>query len=282
MSDESNVAKGTDYELFVQGVYETVLKAEGVENVSVEHNIKLQGKSGCEHQIDVYWEFKLAGQVYRTAIECKAYNKEVDIGRIRDFYGVLADVANLNGIFATLVGYQSGAKQYARHYGIALKELRLPTPDDWAGRIKDIVINIYVLISKIKNFQPKARQDFLNSISEPVTGQVGLWTDAPIVFDPDGKPVASYEQLRQSLPTAGAPFKDRKYYAPYPAHRLKLGKLDIEMDGIDFTYDVDVETMTSKVLGEQMAHAIIRDVQTGSYTFVDKQGNVRPPRNHQS
>ena len=264
MSDESNVAKGTDYELFVQGVYETVLKAEGVQNVSVAHNIKLPGKSGCEHQIDVYWEFKLAGQVYRTAIECKAFNTEVSIGRVRDFYGVLADVTNLNGIFATLVGYQSGAKQYAEHYGIALKELRLPTPDDWAGRIKDIVINIHILVSKITKFQPRARPEFLKTITEPVTGQVGLWTDAPIVFDPNGKPVACYEQLRQNLPTAGAPFKDRQYYVAYPAHRLRLGTLDIEIDGIDFTYDVAVETMISKVLGEQMAHAIIRDVQSGS------------------
>jgi hypothetical protein len=278
MSDKSNVAKGTDYELFVQGVYEAVLKAEGVENVAVKHDIKLLGKSGCEHQIDVYWEFKLAGQIYRTAIECKAYNQVVDIGRVRDFYGVLVDVTNLNGIFATLVGYQSGAKKYAGHYGIALKELRLPTPDDWAGRIKDIAINFHILVSKITNFQPKASEDSLKNITEPITGQVDLWTNAPILFDPDGKPVASYEQLRQSLPTKGAPFKDGKYYAAYLGHRLRLGNMDIQIDGIDFTYDVDDQTFTSEILGAQMARAIIRDVQSGNYTFVDKDGKVRQPR----
>ncbi len=101
MTELSNVAKGTEYELFVRGVYEAVLKAEGVESIKEKHDIKLVGKSGCEHQIDVYWEFKIAGQTYRTAIECKAFNSDVAIGRIRDFYGVLADVPNLNGIFVT-------------------------------------------------------------------------------------------------------------------------------------------------------------------------------------
>lgn len=275
MSDESNVAKGTDYEIFVRGVYYTVLKAEGVETVSIQHNVKLVGRSGCEHQTDVYWEFKIAGQIYRTAIECKAFNKDVSIGRIRDFYGVIVDIPNLNGIFATLVGYQSGARKYAEHYGIALKELRFPSPDDWEGRIKDIVLTVHVLMAKITDFQPKPSHNFLQGLSAPLKIQAGLWTYAPIVFDSSGHPVASYEQLRQSLPTQGAPFKSEKHYIPLPAHILKMGGADTEIDGIEITYDVDIETLTSKTLGEQMAHAIIRDVKSGSYTFIDKTGSVR-------
>jgi hypothetical protein len=33
------------------------------------------------------------------AIECKNYSKEVSVGRVRDFFGVIHDVGNVKGIF---------------------------------------------------------------------------------------------------------------------------------------------------------------------------------------
>ena len=63
MPDRSNRDKGTEYEHFVQAIYETLLKADGVESIAVRHDVKLPGKSGCDHQIDVYWEFKVAGRL---------------------------------------------------------------------------------------------------------------------------------------------------------------------------------------------------------------------------
>jgi predicted helicase len=164
MADVTNVEKGTEYEQFVQDVYQAIVSAEGVENIKVEHNIQLEGNSGCEHQIDVYWEFRLAGQTYKTAIECKAYNQSVSIGKIRDFYGVLVDVPGLTGIFATLVGYQSGAKKYAEHYGISLKELREPTDADWQGRVQDINLNLHVVKVQVKSFQPRVAPAFLATL----------------------------------------------------------------------------------------------------------------------
>lgn len=60
----------------------------------VQHNVKLKDKSGCEHQIDVYWEYEIAGNKHRVAIECKNYNSLVPIGKVRDFKGVLENTEN--------------------------------------------------------------------------------------------------------------------------------------------------------------------------------------------
>lgn len=63
---------------------------------------------------------------HRVAIECKNYDRNVEIGKVGDFYGVLSDLNNVAGIMVAKVGYQKIAKEYASTYGITLKELREP------------------------------------------------------------------------------------------------------------------------------------------------------------
>ena len=48
---------GTEYELMVKSVYNRLYATEGVENQTIQHNVKFIGKSGATHQIDLYWEF---------------------------------------------------------------------------------------------------------------------------------------------------------------------------------------------------------------------------------
>lgn len=116
----------TDYELFTQEVYQQLLNYHHVNIKNVQHNIKMKGHSGCEHQIDVYWEYEKDGQQHGMAIECKNYNKRLEKEKVCAFQGVLADLDNVGGIMVTKVGFQKGAKIYAKQYGISLKELREP------------------------------------------------------------------------------------------------------------------------------------------------------------
>ena len=118
--------KNVEYELFAKEVCQLLSVYNGLESSSVQHNIKLKGKSGLEHQVDVYWEYEKYGVEHRVAIECKNYSYGVSIGKVRDFYGVISDLGNVKGIMVTTVGYQKGAKQFADFYGISLKELRSP------------------------------------------------------------------------------------------------------------------------------------------------------------
>jgi hypothetical protein len=57
--------KPRDYELFVRGVMQGLLAAQGI-TVAVEHDKKIVGLSGQEHQIDVYWEGVLPRRPWRA------------------------------------------------------------------------------------------------------------------------------------------------------------------------------------------------------------------------
>lgn len=125
----------TEFELFTRHIYQKLVNNDVLKPTLVQHNVKLKGKSGCEHQIDVYWEYEIAGNKHRVAIECKNYNSQVEVSNVRDFKGVLDDLNNVNGIMVSAQGYQSGAKKYAEEYGISLKELRTPNWNDTIGEI---------------------------------------------------------------------------------------------------------------------------------------------------
>lgn len=280
MSGKTNVERGTEYERFTQGVYQALVNADGIDNVQVKHNVQLKGNSGCEHQIDVYWEFRLAGQLYRTAIECKAFDKSVSVGRIRDFYGVLVDVPGLIGVFATLVGYQSGAKLFAEHYGIALKELRTPMDKDWEGRIKDIHLAFHLVMPNITEFNPRISPAYFARIPEGqrIEIKTNFLSNDPIVFDRSGNAVATYDDLRRSLPTSKVAAVGQHHFASFPEHTFKVGGELIDIDGFDLTYDVLVDIEETVLRGGEFAQAIIKDVASGELTFVDKQNRVKTPR----
>lgn len=116
----------TEYELFTQSVIKILASNNVPQTTKVEHNVTLQGKSGCKHQIDVYWEYEKDGQQHRVAIECKNYNKNVPKEKVCAFQGVLLDLDSVKGIMVSKKGFQRGAKLYAKKYGISLQELREP------------------------------------------------------------------------------------------------------------------------------------------------------------
>ncbi len=120
----------TEYELFTREVYRQLSAYHHTCFTKVQHNIKLKGRSGCEHQIDVYWEYKKDGITHRVAIECKNYKKRVPKEKVCAFYGTLVDLDDVEGIMVSKKGFQKGAKQYAEHYRISLKELREPEGEE--------------------------------------------------------------------------------------------------------------------------------------------------------
>lgn len=129
-----------EYEKFTQEIYQELMNAHGI-TTNVKHDIKLTGKSGQKHQIDVYWEYQIGNIQHKVAIECKNYKSEIPIGKVRDFYGLLSDLTDISGIMITKVGYQSGARKYADYYGINLKELRTPHEEDDC-RIAEVNLNM--------------------------------------------------------------------------------------------------------------------------------------------
>ncbi|MEC8523718.1 MAG: restriction endonuclease [Pseudomonadota bacterium] len=104
-----------EYEILVKEFYNNILKQEKYENIDVKHNVKIKGESGATHQIDVYWEYWMAGVKKIVCIECKNWRKKVEKGHISSFIAVLNDIGPVNGIYVTTRGYQSGAKRMAKN-----------------------------------------------------------------------------------------------------------------------------------------------------------------------
>lgn len=119
---------GKQYELLTQKIYQALLNYDDMKSdyhkIDVKHNVKLKGRSGNTHQIDVYWEFELAGVVYKTIIEVKDWENEVKQMHLHAFKTVIDDIPGaVSGIFVSRNGFQKGAKIFADSYGIKLVQL---------------------------------------------------------------------------------------------------------------------------------------------------------------
>lgn len=86
-------------------------------NATITHDVKLTGKlSKIERQIDVLIEESICGYKVRFAIECKDWNKPLDIGDVEQFVGKLNDIGVDKGIMVSRSGYSKAAKELSYSY----------------------------------------------------------------------------------------------------------------------------------------------------------------------
>jgi len=118
---------GSSLEKDVQRVYSFLLNMRD-EGVVVGNSVYMTGKSGVQHEIDVYYEFSRAGIRHRVAIECKDWATPVSKGQIQEFESKLRDIGNITGVVVSRNGYQSGADGFAKYHDILpLRFEDLPT-----------------------------------------------------------------------------------------------------------------------------------------------------------
>ncbi len=278
--------ENTEYEKLAQEIYQAISDAEEVKNITVQHDVKLPRKSGCNHQIDVYWEVELMRKKHRVAIECKNYLREVSVGKVRDFFGALYDIGKIdgeiNGILITKVGYQSGAKQFAAHYGISLKELRPPTAKDWEGRIKTIELSITAFYSNIKQRTIDWDRNWLLENSDGREGDVRVcmsgMSDEMTIVDSSGHVLTTLHEIENSLPRDQEQINKVVNRQFSDAFLIDASGQRLKINGIEYLYDVVSESETLIAEGEAIAKAILRDVSSGAIKFFDQTGNVREVR----
>jgi ribosomal protein S19E (S16A) len=271
-----------EYEKFTQEIYQSLINAQGITTIEVEHNIKIAGNSGQKHQIDVYWEYEIAGIRHKVAIECKNYNSVVSVGKVRDFYGVLADIGNINGIMVTKEGYQKGSKEFAKHYGINLKELREPKEDDWKGRLKTIVVNMTMVIPQIKNRFIAVDEDWVKAnISLPENGDfsysIGGMADEIWIIDSYGNKLKNFHQLDQELPHNWKSETNLEHSYTFDDGYIEVEKFGkIKIKAIQYHYEVNTGTGRELVIeGQDLAKAILKDALTGEIKFFNKDGTIK-------
>ena len=273
----------TEFELFTQRIYQKLVNNDVLKPTTVLHNVKLKGKSGCEHQIDVYWEYEIAGNMHRVAIECKNYDSLVPVGKIRDFHGVLTDLNNVNGIMVSRKGYQEGAKKYAAEYGISLKELRRPGWNESIGSVTTVVKadirHTFFLIDE--GWVEKHRFD-LNKLrcyyASFQSDKSEYWRTAThfpieskdhIIRDAKGKKISSLEELEKLLPDN--PDSGTEIVFPFENGWLESCHWGpVKIREVKFEYESKVQETTLNLAADDFVEAFLEDALGGKTDYVPK------------
>ena len=275
--------KNIEYEIFVQGIYQQLLVTHGLETIKVEHDIDLAGISGQNHQIDVYWEYKIGGVVHRVAIECKNYTSTITVGKVRDFQGVLLDVPNLQGVMVTRVGYQAGAVTYAKAYGIGLKIIREVQEKDWKGRIKSVHTEMRAISAKIKKIELKIDKEWVEkempgASIEFINSFLNASHDNALLFDnmPTGQTLK--DKIEDCANALGVMSIDddeiHQQSFDLKGYTFEIeGKPALKLAAITFDFQQQVSVF-AEILSESAAEHILRDAISGNLQFIDKDGTV--------
>lgn len=286
--DAEMYADAIEYELLTQAIYRDVLVREGVSTANIQHNVSIAGRSGVEHQVDVYWEFKQAGITHRVLIECKNYASNLTLEKARNFFAVIHDIGNCVGIMVTKTGYQSGAAAFCKHYGLALKLLRKPTEVDWEGRIKEIHINMIPRVPVSNKTHPIVCNLYLRPASDEqqvrLTNASGKNPDlvhaTPSMrfLGKDGQPIT--EELKWWIPRQlnvleyedGGPYKQPvELTEHYTSADLGNGTELVQVIGVVIEYYVETLPSHQVVLdATETVSAILKDFQSGEWEHVHR------------
>lgn len=273
----------TEFERFTQRIYQKLVNNDVLRPTKVQHNVKITGKSGCEHQIDVYWEYAIAGNMHRVAIECKNYDSLVPVGKVRDFQGVLADLSNVNGIMVSRKGYQEGVKKYAAEYGISLKKLRSPGANEILGTITtaaqaDMRHTLFLIdegwISE-NHFDIERLRDFYITFQ---SDKIDYWREAThfpveiknnIIRDTEGMVISSLDGLEKQLPEKPElgtsfvfPFYDgwieSRYWGPVRIREVK------------FEYECVIQESSLNLAADDFVEGILYDAISGKEEYIPR------------
>ncbi|MDD5203858.1 MAG: restriction endonuclease [Desulfobacterales bacterium] len=257
------------YERLVQELHEALLHSEGVENIAVCQNIKIQGRSRAAHQIDVYWEFRLAGVTYKTCIECKHFKKLVKKSHVAAFATVLDDIGNATGIFATTAGFQKGARLLAKEKGIRLI------------LVNYILKTIHIASQFRMPLVTVTRLDFDRSHARQLLQAKGMQsyafdtvgiTGREVIVDSEGHPKCEFRKLFPSTDTGALTraieFEDA--YLPTEIGNLRLRSAEYRVSVREFETE-DLVTV------DDVAKAIVEDVLENSALYLSDDGRIEPP-----
>lgn len=277
--------KSTDYEKFNQDIQQFLLSAQGLETVEVKHNIKLMGKTQQKHQIDVYWEYRLAGITHCVALECKYHSRKVDLGIVRDFSAVLDDVSGLRGVIISPIGFTSGAQDFAKSKGIGLKVVRATQDTDYDGRLKTIRVyvhqrlpanlRLYMVLDEawcIENASPQRKallQKIQNSqemftkgveIEERNTGEK-FFLSHLVKYLPmlDMEDISSTKEWEKNF--------DEGFL-------VQPGEPDLKLSKIKVYYEINEQIEEVTIDANDVATILIKDALQKTLLFVNEQGRI--------
>jgi hypothetical protein len=263
-----------EYEKYIKTVFTQILKNENIQNVFVDHDVKLKGKTAT-HQIDVYWEYKQFGELIKVAVECKRYSKNVSIGVVRDFNSVLQDLNCSKGIIVTTTGFQKGAIEFASNNNISLKITRKPVAKELKNTPKTLRIELNFIPRKVTNVAINLDKDWcLNNVSgmkDDFSDVFNKLNTEIVLVDCNGHKIADMLDLENQLPVNTAPsFNNVHKYDYKNAYLVYETKNLLKVSEVIFTYDIlNVKSNKEFDIHSQIT-AIIKDCINNNSKYLFK------------
>ena len=140
------------YEELVKDIYQQLGKLAGVRIECWGSSCKVRGKSGVYHNVDVLTSHSDGIHTYKSAIECKHWNKKVSKDPVAKLSVILDDTNIEKGVLVSKVGFTSDAKELAKSQNISLVQLREPRDSDWDGLIREISIEFNLIVDEIYGY----------------------------------------------------------------------------------------------------------------------------------
>ncbi len=120
----------SDWEIYEQQIFEKFRSK--YDNCDFIKNHKIKGLySNVNRQIDVAIIGNLAGIEQLGVIECKYYNKKIDVKTVDSFIGFIQDVNANFGIIITNQGFSEGATNRAKNQKVHLDIINIEEIDEY-------------------------------------------------------------------------------------------------------------------------------------------------------
>lgn len=167
------------------GFEQLVAKLNETGEVTVEHNVKLTGRSGAVRQIDVLIHHKEGLYEHLVVAECKYWNVPVDRLQVDALATTVREVGASRGVIFSTKGFQAGAITQAQHDNIDLFTVRDLFDSEWGspGRIIDLILQ--VIQPSIGNLAPlqATRVSHPNSMA-PIFVNIQFGPEGPLSSTP--------------------------------------------------------------------------------------------------
>lgn len=140
------------YEEVVEFIYKTLGKVQDVKIECSGTSCKCKGKSGVKHQLDVLTSHEDGIHKYKTYVECKYWDKNINKDIVMKVSEIIEDCNIDKGVVVSKLGFTPDAITYAKYKGIGLVRLGKLTEKDKKERVWDINIH---LTRNIVNYKAK-------------------------------------------------------------------------------------------------------------------------------
>jgi hypothetical protein len=151
-----------EFEQFIAEMY------KASDDVVVEHDVTLEGKSNAKRQIDVLVTQTMALHTYTTIIECKRWKDPVTRQVIDVVYAAVEDLNANKGVLFTTKGYEKGAIEYAKSKDIDIFLIRDIREEEFGNPGKKFSLYLQFFNGKLSNFGVQNAK-FLSLDGAPLT-----------------------------------------------------------------------------------------------------------------